>query len=145
VVRAEGSGFHARVWPAPAVPWGRLAVAAAGFGAAGGALAAWSGLPPGAALAAASSVVGFGVLVVGAPWLAGFVPVELVVDDDHVYWHGERYGWDRIRSARADGGALHLLDGAGGVVDTLPHLRPEVAGWLAAAIRASVPEPARPG
>lgn len=139
VVRPEGSGFHARVWPRPPVPTARIAMAVVAFGAAGAVVGAGVAVDPGAHVAIALGVATFGALLAVVAWLPGLAPVELHVDDARVYWHGERYGWDRVGGARAEGGTLVLVGRDGAALDAFPHLPPEVARWLAGAIAASAP------
>lgn len=138
-VRPERTGFHARVWPRPPVPLARVAGAAAVCGGAGLGLTWGVGETGAVGAAAAASLAGFGALGAVVSWLPGLAPVELEVDDDRVYFDGERYGWDRVGGARAGGGCLSLLDRGGQELVALRHLQPGVGEWLAAAITASVP------
>jgi hypothetical protein len=127
------------VWPRPPIPTARIAGALGVFGLAGAGVGAGMAVDRGAHAAIALGVATFGALLAVVAWLPGLAPVELHVDDARVYWHGERYGWDRVVGARADGGTLVLLGRDGAPLDTFPHLAPEVARWLALAIAASAP------
>ncbi len=140
-VRAEGSGFHARLWPRPPLPLWRLGGAVVGFTAAGAALASVVGTDPGQQVAITFAVPAFGALLVLVGWLPGLAPLEVDVDDDRVYWNGERYPWARVGGARAHGTTLELVGPDGARLDRLEHLAPEAARWLADAIGASIPAP----
>jgi hypothetical protein len=140
VVRPTEHGFHARIWPRPAVPWLRFAAVFGGSGSVGLVLGVVTGLAPGALATAAVSLGGFGLGLAVVAWLPGFAPLELDVDEHIVYWNGERYPWARVRGARATGSTLVLLDSAGEAIDRFHHLREPVAAWLALALQASLPD-----
>ncbi|MCB9689238.1 MAG: hypothetical protein H6738_11380 [Alphaproteobacteria bacterium] len=139
VVRPDGDGFHARIWPRPKPPWASWAAGVFMAGAVGVvlALAVTRDLDEGIQVAIAATI--FLSLLGLAPFLVRHAPVELAVDDHQVYWNGDRFPMSAVRGARADGQVLELL-GDYGALARFEHLAPDVAGWLAAAILASLPE-----
>lgn len=138
-MRPERTGFHARVHPRPPVPVARWTVGAAAFAVAGLGLGVAVGDGGWLTLQVFLGILFFGALLAVFGHLPGFAPVELEVDDERVYWNGDRFEMARVTGARARGGTLELV-GNDGVLAHLEHLRPEVAAWLAAAITASVPD-----
>ena len=136
-VRPDGEGFHARVWPRPEPPWGRWAVGGVAALAVGGALSVVVAEGLEVRLQVAAAAAAFLALLGLAPFARAHVPAEISMDDHQVYWNGERFPSSAVRGARVEGHRLVLV-GEHGPLAHLEHLPPDVATWLARAIRASV-------
>ncbi|MEQ1568771.1 MAG: hypothetical protein ABMA64_24240 [Myxococcota bacterium] len=139
VVRPQGEGFYARVWPRPTPRAGWLVPRVAAIALASGAAWAGSGPDPSLRWTVAGSIALFGALLVGYSIGAGFVPVEISVDDDQVDWGGERFGWAAIGDCAVAGDTLELRSREGRVLAAIRGLEAPTARWLSLAIRASVP------
>jgi hypothetical protein len=139
VVRPQGEGFYARVWPRPVPPARRVVPPLAGTAAAAGVLAFLSGPDPVLRLTVALSIGLFGLLLVLFALGAGFMPVEITVDDDRVAWGGERYPIRTVTDCVVVGRALELRGAEGRVLARIDGVDPAVGRWLSLAIRASLP------
>lgn len=139
VVRPEGEGFYARLWPSPRPDPRRLVPALLVFAAlgAGGALVA--GEATALRVQVFAGVMLFGVLILAVAFGTRFAPVEITCDDDVVYWHGDRVPMTAVGGCRAVGGRLELLGRDGRVLAAADDLDPDAARWVAHAIRASMP------
>jgi hypothetical protein len=138
VARPQGEGFYARLYPRPRPSLAVVAGTLGGFGAMGAAMALWFGQDTSIRVQIALSIVLFGVLLASFAQLAGWFPVELVVDDTTINWNGERIPMAMVRDCVATGGTVELR-GEGRALGTIHHLQPDAARWVALAIRASLP------
>lgn len=139
VVRAQGEGFYARLYPRPAPSPLQLTGVVLGFGAAGLGLALLFAESTSMAVQITAAILLFGVLLSSFVWFSGWFPVEVVVDDTVVNWNSERIPMALVRDCVAREGTVELLGEAGRPLAVVHHLQPDAARWLSLAIRASLP------
>lgn len=138
VVRAEPQGFYARLSPRPRPTLRRFWLPLAGFAAVGGVLALATAAELELRLEIFLGITLFGLGLVGFAFGAGFVPIEISVDDTTVYWHGDRLPLAAVGDCRAEGGRIELVGKDGAVLAAAEHLEPAAARWVALAVKASL-------
>jgi hypothetical protein len=139
VVRGQGEGFYARVWPKPYPPASRLVPAVTGIAAISAAVGYVAGSDPMQQLTVGASIALFGVLLGGFALGAGFVPVEITADDHQISWSGERFPVTVVGDCAVRGRALELVGRDGRVLARIDGLTEAQARWLSIAVRASIP------
>jgi hypothetical protein len=139
VVRPEGEGFYARVYPRPPLGVVRLVAVIVGLGAIGAVAAVFAGDDLALRVQVVGATLLFGLLIAGVSYGYGFVPVEVSADDETLYWGGERFPIGMVGSCRPEGDRLVLRNRDGREMGGIAHLRPEVAQWIGRAVEASLP------
>lgn len=139
MVRAEGEGFYARVWPRPVPPPGPTAAAVLGVATVAAAVGWFGGRDGWAQLYVGLSAALFLLLLLGFSFGARFVPVEIVADDRVITWSGERFPVGVVADCVLRGRSLELLGPEGRVLARVDGVQPEHGRWLAVAVRASIP------
>jgi hypothetical protein len=139
VVRPDGEGFYARVYPRPPLGLLRLAGVVVGLLAVGGVAALATGTDAALKGEVVAATVSFGLLIAAVLHGYGFVPVEVTADDETLYWGGERFPIADVGSCRPEGSRLVLRARDGRELGAITHPRPEAAVWLGRAVEASLP------
>ncbi|MEZ4238268.1 MAG: hypothetical protein R3F59_19380 [Myxococcota bacterium] len=139
VVRPEGEGFYARINPRPAIPWARWVAGWVAFLALGAGLAAMITTDVWLAAEIVVSIGLFAGLLFAFGHGKGYIPVEIVVDDERVTWGGERYPIATVADCRVEERALVLVGQDGRALARVDGVEPEAARWVSLAVRASLP------
>jgi hypothetical protein len=139
VVRPDGEGFYARVYPRPPLGLARFVAVTAGLAVVGLLVALLAATDPILRAWIVVSTVLFGLLIAGVSFGSGFVPVEVSADDETVYWGGERYPIGEVGTCRPEGARLVLRARDGRELASITHALPDVAVWLGLAVEASLP------
>ena len=138
VVRPDGEGFYARVYPRPPLGVLRPAGVVAGLFAIGWVAAVFAGDDPVLRTEVVAATVLFGLLIAGVLYGYGFVPVEITADDDTLYWGGERFPITDVGSCRPEGTRLVVRARDGRELGAIAHVPVEAAVWLGRAVEASL-------
>lgn len=140
MVRDEADGFHARVSPAPPIPWRQTFVLGGLWTAlcVGVAYALTGGTGP-AAMIVAGGVL-FGALLYGFQIGQGYFPVELAVSNGVMYVDGHRRPLDQVKGAILEGMHFEVLAVDGSVIGAIDGVTEEVGQWLVRAVAHMVRE-----
>jgi hypothetical protein len=139
----EENGLYARVYPVP--PFGLALFKRMGLMLAAVAVAA-----------VVLVVVGFGPELAQHPWylvypaifvlmisllqhMSGFFPTEVAIDGNMLVWDSDRIPIQTVGTSTVErSGRLVVWDTSGQEIASIEHLKPDVAAWLADAIRQSI-------
>ena len=134
VVRDEADGFHARVQPAPPIPWAQTAGLVAVWATVCGAIAWWA-----APQAELRGLIWGGGMVFGALMFVfhmgrGYFPVEVAASRGVLYVDGQRRPLTQVGTVEYRGIDLKIHAADGVLLGEIHGVGPSVAGWLVDAI-----------